>query len=423
MITERNMIFANPQAYRVFPQIGNPYNTGITDTAIYEGYLQVTDDSGTTKSFTNTSTIDFTGFKGIIDIDQYTDTGSVKLGRWRITDTIENDIMSSMVLWYDLAKQGATNESMAADPRLIDHSGNGHDATCYNFAWSGMSGIGGYETNFNDRNLWSNVTELDTVKEFRNEGFIFFRAGGDTSPLYTKGYCPDMHIKVTGITNSGARLEFGSGTIEESDASIKLDGEYLIDKVNGRVAGFKLYGDPTATYNIKVELIPLYPNALVSDGVDGYVKVNGLPTADLKRGFTVFYNGALLGVLDGDYYGSVFQKGHGDTNDVEASFYIFRDKYYYNVTEDTTPNGDEYVVIPNTDGINVGTSKKFNGKEILAGSFTATDDSYTIFARPDSNNRIRDYGLSAMRSTLVFDRDLTDVEIEWVKTNLIETKQ
>lgn len=89
MITERNMVFANPQAYRVFSNIGNPYNTGITDTAIYEGYLQVTDQYGTTKSFTNTSTIDFTGFKGIIDIDQYTDIGSVKLGRWNIGQTEE----------------------------------------------------------------------------------------------------------------------------------------------------------------------------------------------------------------------------------------------------------------------------------------------------------------------------------------------
>lgn len=82
MITLQNMIFANPQAYRVFPQIANPYNTGITDTAVFTGYLQVTDSNGTTKSFSNTNVIDFTGFTGIIDIDQYTDTGSVKLGRW-----------------------------------------------------------------------------------------------------------------------------------------------------------------------------------------------------------------------------------------------------------------------------------------------------------------------------------------------------
>lgn len=82
MITERNMIFANPQAYKVFPQIGNPYNTGLVDTAIYTGHLVVTDTSGNTKNFSNTRTIDFTGFQGTIDIDQYTDTGSVKLGRW-----------------------------------------------------------------------------------------------------------------------------------------------------------------------------------------------------------------------------------------------------------------------------------------------------------------------------------------------------
>ena len=34
MITERNMVFANPQAYRVFPNIGNPMNTGITEQAV-----------------------------------------------------------------------------------------------------------------------------------------------------------------------------------------------------------------------------------------------------------------------------------------------------------------------------------------------------------------------------------------------------
>ena len=82
MITLQNMIFANPQVYQVFPNMVNPYNTGLVDTAIYTGHLVVTDTSGNTKNFSNTSTIDFTGFQGTIDIDQYTDTGSVKLGRW-----------------------------------------------------------------------------------------------------------------------------------------------------------------------------------------------------------------------------------------------------------------------------------------------------------------------------------------------------
>ena len=104
MITLQNMIFANPQAYRVFPQIANPYNTGITDTAIFTGYIQVTDSNGTTKSFSNTNTIDFSGFSGIIDIDQYTDTGSVKLGRWNMP---EGGLPKPIAAW---SAAGKTNE-------------------------------------------------------------------------------------------------------------------------------------------------------------------------------------------------------------------------------------------------------------------------------------------------------------------------
>ena len=38
---------------------------------------------------------------------------------------------------------GHTNEDMAEYPVLTDLTGNGHDISCNNFAWSGMSGIGG----------------------------------------------------------------------------------------------------------------------------------------------------------------------------------------------------------------------------------------------------------------------------------------
>ena len=112
MITERNMIFANPQAYRVFPNIGNPMNTGITEQAVYQGYLQVTDSTGKTQSFTGTSTIDFTGFSGYVDIDQYSDVGSVKLGRW--------NIISNTPVEPILPGQKTFAESTAADYVLYD---------------------------------------------------------------------------------------------------------------------------------------------------------------------------------------------------------------------------------------------------------------------------------------------------------------
>ena len=87
MITLQNMIFANPQAYQVFPNMVNTYNTGTIEKAVYTGHIVITDSSGNTHNFTNTSTIDFNNISGIVTIDNITDTGSVQLGKWNITSS------------------------------------------------------------------------------------------------------------------------------------------------------------------------------------------------------------------------------------------------------------------------------------------------------------------------------------------------
>lgn len=48
----------------------------------------------------------------------------------------------SLILWYSIPRQKATNGSLAASPLLVDFSGNGMDGTLYNFSFSGLSGIG-----------------------------------------------------------------------------------------------------------------------------------------------------------------------------------------------------------------------------------------------------------------------------------------
>ena len=51
-------------------------------------------------------------------------------------------VIDALLLWYNIEKQGATNETMALNPVIKDLSGNGHDSTCYNFAWNSTdSGI------------------------------------------------------------------------------------------------------------------------------------------------------------------------------------------------------------------------------------------------------------------------------------------
>lgn len=52
-----------------------------------------------------------------------------------------DSIRNSCILWYDIERQGCTNENMAENPILKDLSGNGYDARCYNFGWTEESGI------------------------------------------------------------------------------------------------------------------------------------------------------------------------------------------------------------------------------------------------------------------------------------------
>lgn len=81
-------------------------------------------------------------------------------------------IMDSMVLWYDLKRQGATNESMAANPVLEDLSGNGRHATCYNFAWTEDSGIS--TMNYPNALVFDGVDDKCNSQSFQMDNFAVF---------------------------------------------------------------------------------------------------------------------------------------------------------------------------------------------------------------------------------------------------------
>ena len=57
---------------------------------------------------------------------------------------------------------GLTNEQMAENPVWKDLTGNGHDLQMKNFAWKGMSGVGGYKFDFL-LNEWA--TSNDQISE------------------------------------------------------------------------------------------------------------------------------------------------------------------------------------------------------------------------------------------------------------------
>lgn len=93
MITLNNMIYANPQAYQVFPEMVNPANTGTTERAEYSGYLDIVQDGQVVKQFTGTNSIDLSEFVAQrIRIDNVTSTGSVVLGEWDFSKDTEKAV-------------------------------------------------------------------------------------------------------------------------------------------------------------------------------------------------------------------------------------------------------------------------------------------------------------------------------------------
>ena len=178
-----------------------------------------------------------------------------------------------------------TNEILKANPYLQDFSGNNRPLKLNNFLFAAMSGVGGYETNFSDNSIWTNSPQHGNIINNHTYNPML---KGSSSGLYTATSSVKVKFKatVTGM-KSGYRLEFGSGDVAPSDKSIYEDGEYEFG--SGDVAvpyGFKLYADDYSNPNtdVIIELKEVYPNALVTDGVDDYGVVE-----NLQQGVKVFF--------------------------------------------------------------------------------------------------------------------------------------
>lgn len=98
-------------------------------------------------------------------------------------------------VYYDVKKQGLSNDTPEADWYLKDFSGNGHDMTLYNFAKKLGSGIGKYEVDFN---TWTPQSYVADSAYTSNKLHITNIKGGNAI-LYTKKGANAMKVKITGI--------------------------------------------------------------------------------------------------------------------------------------------------------------------------------------------------------------------------------
>lgn len=191
---------------------------------------------------------------------------------------------------------GLTNEQMAANPVWADKTGNGRDLQLKNFSWKRMSGVGGYVQDFNDFRNNATVDKIRIDEQSSNSIKVTILTTGISNTIYipkniyqfnksyfikisSEGYDEgDMALSFYAPSTSTATtvtVSLNPNGITEIPAIKEDDFLAVYINVSGKVGSFT------------VEQLPLYPGALVFDGVDDYGVCKNFPILTKEKGYTV----------------------------------------------------------------------------------------------------------------------------------------
>lgn len=196
---------------------------------------------------------------------------------------------------------GLTNEQMAANPVWVDKTGNEHDLQMKNFAWGGMSGVGGYADNWNSSADWA--INSYWVNSHTDHKLQFIKASSvvqaRSNNIYNAENVYKNILNVNGLTeavNKGSVIDLGINAVDPITSkaiktfSFDTDGVIQIsfdDVLQDYYIAYFLSGNNTNDIDITIEQLPLYPGALVFDGVDDYGTCNNFPILTKEKGYTV----------------------------------------------------------------------------------------------------------------------------------------
>lgn len=188
---------------------------------------------------------------------------------------------------------GLTNEQMAANPVWVDKTGNGHDLQMKNFAWGGMSGVGGYEMNFN---LWTNnVPSIPDISMSTTTTSVSVSVGNSTynnNLIYIHMNNWDINknhwLKVTSTYEDGDLVFKFYNDNNSKNIELPANG-YVNIPAYPEFKGNYMYISTTSNKqgSFTIEQLPLYPGALVFDGVDDYGVCDNFPILTKEKGYTV----------------------------------------------------------------------------------------------------------------------------------------
>lgn len=188
---------------------------------------------------------------------------------------------------------GLTNEEMSKNPVWVDKTGNGYDLQLKNFAWGGMSGVGGYEMNFN---LWTNnvpsISDISMSKTTTSVSVSVGNSAYNNNLIYIHKNNWDINknhwLKVASTYEDGdlgfifyndkntKKIELPANGYANIPAYPEFKGSYMYISTTSNKQG-----------SFTIEQLPLYPGALVFDGVDDYGVCDNFPILTKEKGYTV----------------------------------------------------------------------------------------------------------------------------------------
>lgn len=294
---------------------------------------------------------------------------------------------------YDIKRQGLTNDTPDADWYLKDFSGNGHDMQLYNYAKKLSSGIGKYEVDFN---TWIPQSYVADSTYTSNKLHITNIKGGNAI-LYTKKGTNAMKVKITGIQSFNLVYRY----ITENDVweALEVDRDGIYELPASTTTTKTYYTGFTVPYytgdcDITIEQIPDYEGALVSDGIDDYGKVTGVP---IYKDYTVVADRTVIGTLE-QLDGGVSAKC---TNYLNGSFVMdYKDSAF-------SFGGQKFLIHTLSRIISYQSKYISNGKEIVAGNSSDVSDLYVGKLGIDDR-----YSAIALYSYLLFPYSLSKFLLE-----------
>ncbi len=192
---------------------------------------------------------------------------------------------------------GLTNEQMAANPVWVDKTGNGHDLQMKNFAWGGMSGVGGYVQDFNYFRNNATVDKIRIDEQGSNSIKVTLLTSGMGHAIYipkdvyqfNKSYF--IKISSEGYNEGDLFLSFyAPSTSTATTVKVPLNPNGITEipaiKEDDFLAVY-LFNAAGKVGSFTVEQLPLYPGALVFDGVDDYGTCDNFPILTKEKGYTV----------------------------------------------------------------------------------------------------------------------------------------